>query len=311
MKNRSMKYFLIFLSLLLPWLFVLAPASSFAKVNLFACEPEWAALAEEIGGNKVEAFSATSAVQDPHYIRARPSLISKARKADLLLCSGADLEIGWLPILLQKVSSDLQPGSIGYLMATDLVAVLEIPVVVDRSMGDVHPEGNPHVHLNPHNIMLVGKSLTDRLAGIDAENASFYKDRYRDFSSRLSKAISRWESEASILKGKPVVVHHKSFTYLLDWLGMKQVGTLEPKPGIPPTTSHLKNLLRQLRNKPAGVIIRSPSDPDDASEWLSEKTGIEAIVLPYTVGGDEQSSDLFSLFDRTIALLKGAYDDHQ
>ena len=306
-----MKRILIFLSLLLSGLFVLAPASSFAKVKVFACEPEWAALAEEIGGDKVEAFSATSAMQDPHYIRARPSLISKARKADLLLCSGASLEIGWLPILLQKVSSDLQPGSIGYLMAAEVVPVLGIPVKVDRSMGDVHPEGNPHVHLNPHNIMLVGKSLADRLAVIDAENASFYHDSYRDFSSRLRRAIPRWESEAAMLKGKPVVVHHKSFTYLLDWLGMKQVGTLEAKPGIPPTTSHLKNLLRQLKSSPADVIIRAPSDPDDGSEWLSEKTGTKAIVLPYTVGGDEQSSDLFALFDRTIALLKGAYDDQQ
>ena len=306
-----MKRILIFLSLLLPWVFVLAPASSFAKVKVFACEPEWAALAEEIGGDKVEAFSATSAMQDPHYIRARPSLISKARKADLLLCSGASLEIGWLPILLQKVSSDLQPGAIGYLMAAEVVPVLGIPVKVDRSMGDVHPEGNPHVHLNPHNIMLVGKSLADRLAVIDAENASFYHDSYRDFSSRLRRAIPRWESEAAMLKGKPVVVHHKSFTYLLDWLGMKQVGTLEAKPGIPPTTSHLKNLLRQLKSSPADVIIRTPSDPDDGSEWLSEKTGTKAIVLPYTVGGDEQSSDLFALFDRTIALLKGAYDDQQ
>ena len=286
-------------------------ASEQEKVKVFACEPEWAALAQEIGGDKVEAFAATSAVQDPHYIRARPSLISRARKADLLLCSGASLEIGWLPILLQKASSDLQPGSIGYLMAADLVTMLEVPVVVDRSMGDVHPEGNPHVHLNPYNLMKVGEALADRLSGIDSENASSYKNSYRDFSSRLRKAISRWESEAAVLKGKPVVVHHKSFAYLIDWLGMKRVGTLEPKPGIPPTTSHLKNLLRELRSSPADVIIRTPSDPDDASEWLSEKTGIKAIMLPYTVGGDSQSGDLFALFDRTIALLKETYHAKQ
>ena len=281
------------------------------KLKVFACEPEWAALAQEIGGDRVEAFSATSALQNPHYIRARPSLISKARKADLLLCSGASLEVGWLPILLKKASSDLQPGSIGYLMASHLVTMLEVPVVVDRSMGDIHPEGNPHVHLNPYNLMTVGETLADRLSGIDPENASFYKDNYRDFSSRFRAAISRWESEAAALKGKPVVVHHQSFVYLIDWLGMKRVGTLEPKPGIPPTTSHLKNLLRKLRNSPADVIIRTPYDPDDASEWLSEKTGTRAIVLPYTVGGDEQSGDLFALFDRTIALLKEAYRVNQ
>ncbi len=306
-----MKHLLTLLSILLPGLLFVAPAFSFAKVKVFACEPEWAALAQEIGGDKVEAVSATSATQDPHYIRARPSLISRARKADLLLCSGASLEIGWLPILLQKASSDLQPGSIGYLMAADVVTMLEVPVVVDRSMGDVHPEGNPHVHLNPYNLMTVGKVLAERLSGIDAENASFYKNSYRDFSSRFRAAISRWESEAAVLKGKPVVVHHKSFTYLIDWLGMKQVGTLEPKPGIPPTTSHLKNLLQKLRNGPADVIIRAHSDPDDSSEWLSEKTGTRAVVLPYTVGGDEQSGDLFALFDRIIDLLRETYDVQQ
>ena len=282
-------------------------ASDEEKVEVFACEPEWAALAQEIGGDKVEAFSATSAMQNPHYIRARPSLISKVRKADLLLCSGASLEIGWLPILLKKASSDLQPGSIGYLMASHLVTMLEVPVMVDRSMGDIHPEGNPHVHLNPYNLVAVGETLTDRLSGIDPENASFYKGNYRDFSSRFSAAISRWESEAAALKGKPVVVHHQSFTYLINWLGMKRVGTLEPKPGIPPTTSHLRNLLQKLRSSPADVIIRTPYDPDGASKWLSEKTGTRAIVLPYTVGGDEQSGDLFALFDRTIALLKATY----
>lgn len=279
-------------------------ASDQEKVKVFACEPEWAALAQEVGGDRVETFSATSAMQNPHYIRARPSLISKVRKADLLICSGASLEIGWLPILLKKASSDLQPGSTGHILAAQLVPMLEVPVVIDRSMGDIHPEGNPHVHLNPYNLITVGKSLAGRLSEIDSENASFYKNNYRDFLSRFSAAISRWESEAAALKGKPVVVHHQTFVYLIDWLGMKRVGTLEPKPGIPPTTSHLKNLLQKLRSNPADVIIRTPYDPDGASEWLSEKTGTKAVVLPYTIGGDEQSGDLFALFDRTIALLK-------
>ena len=288
----------------LPFSHIPASAASYQKVKVFACEPEWAALAQEIGGDKVEAFSATSATQNPHYIRARPSLISKVRKADLLICSGASLEVGWLPVLLKKASSDLQPGSAGYLMAANLVTMLEVPVVVDRSMGDIHPEGNPHLHLNPYNLIIVGEVLADRLSEIDPETASFYKNRFQDFSSRMQKAISRWESEAAELKGKPVVVHHKSFSYLIDWLGMKGVGALEPKPGIPPTASHLKNLLQQLRNSPADVIIRTPYDPAGASEWFSEKTGTRAVVLPYTIGGDSQSGDLFALFDRIIALLK-------
>ncbi len=298
-----MKLFLVSLFLLL--VFVFAPAVSFAKTSVFACEPEWAALSKEIGGDRVKTFSATSARQDPHYIRARPSLISKVRRADLLVCSGAGLEAGWLPILLKKAGSGLQPASAGHLMAADIVKLLEVPVVVDRRMGDVHPEGNSHIHLNPYNLIIVGRSLADRLSLIDPENASFYESRYGDFSSRLHKAISRWESEAAVLKGKPVVVYHKSFTYLIDWLGMKQVGALEPKPGIPPTASHLKKLLSQLRSSPADMIIRTPYEPDDAGKWLSGKTGTRAIVLPYTVGGDSESGDLFALFQRTIDLLKG------
>ena len=157
-----MKLFLVSLFPLLVFLF--APAVSFAKMSVFACEPEWAALSKEIGGDRVKTFSATSAKQDPHYIRARPSLISKVRKADLLVCSGAGLEAGWLPILLKKAGSGLQPASAGHLMAADIVKLLEIPVVVDRRMGDIHPEGNSHVHLNPYNLIIVGRSLADRLS---------------------------------------------------------------------------------------------------------------------------------------------------
>ena len=274
-----------------------------AKVRVFSCEPEWAALAREIGGDKVQTFAATSARQDPHYIRARPSLIAKARVADLLLCSGAGLEVGWLPVLLQKAGADVQPGADGYLMAADVALVLGKTATVDRRMGDVHPQGNPHVHLDPHNVALVGAELARRLSKIDAANAAYYQGRQRDFSSRWREAVARWEARARKLKGEPVVVHHKSFTYLLHWLGIREVAALEPRPGLPPTASHLQSLLHRLRNGGASMILRAPYDADDASEWLSAKTGIRMLVLPYTVGGDERSGDLFSLFDRTIELM--------
>lgn len=297
------------LGILVVVLLCAAPLTARAEVNIFACEPEWAALAEEIGGDKVKIFAATHAQQDPHHIRARPSLIAKARQADLIICSGAGLEVGWLPILLQKAGSKVQPGTVGYLMAAEFVPVLEKSTVIDRSQGDVHPEGNPHVHLNPHNVLLVAKELAKRLESIDSANAGIYRINVEDFTLRWNQAITHWEKEASRLKGMPVVVHHKSFSYLLDWLGFKQVASLEPKPGIPPTSSHLEGLLQQLKAKPAGMIIRTPYEPNDASEWLSEKTGTPAIVLPYTIGGDVESSDLFTLFDRSISLLKGARND--
>ena len=281
--------------------------SASAKVNVFACEPEWAALAAEIGGKHVSVFSATHAKQNPHYIRARPSLISKARRAQLMICHGASLEAGWLPILLQRATQIVQPGSVGHLMASDFVPLIEIPVSsVDRSMGDIHPEGNPHTHLNPYNVLIMAKELNKRLQIIDKANKDSY-DRYLgDFVERWKEAIEKWEKDSESLKQKSVVVHHKSFSYLLDWLKINQVASMEPKPGIPPTVSHLEVVLQILNKQPADVIIRTPYEPNNASEWLSQRTGSPAIVLPYTVGGEPDIDNLFKLFDRSIALLKAS-----
>ena len=278
--------------------------NSYAAVNVFTCEPEWKALAKEIGGSNVSVFSATHAKQDPHHIRARPSFISKVRRADLVICSGAGLEAGWLPILIQKGSARIQPGSQGYLMAADFVKVLEIPTSVDRSMGDIHPEGNPHVHLDPRNIKLVGKELSNRLQKIDSTNANFYDERFKDFASRWDKAIVQWEANAAQLRQKSIIVHHKSFAYLISWLNLQFAGSLEPRPGIPPTASHLESLLVKIRQgQSADLIIRTAYESEEASNWLSKQTGIPAIQLPYTVGGDPEANDLFSLFDRSISLL--------
>ncbi len=280
------------------------PTSGMAKVRVFACEPEWASLAEALGGESLQAYSATHAKQDPHYIRARPSLIAKMRRADLVVCSGADLEVGWLPILLQKAGkAELQPGGDNYLQAAELVPVLEKPERVDRSMGDVHPQGNPHVHLNPHNILIVAKALNKRLQALDPVNAAVFQTNYEEFSNRWRQALSRWEQQASGLRGKRIITHHKAWSYLLDWLGLELVNPLEPKPGIPPNTRHLETLLQQVKGTEVLAIIRTPYAPGDGSEWLARKTGIPALVLPYTVGGSDQATDLFALFEHTIQRL--------
>ena len=298
-----------FYKLILIGLFYIIPNLSHAIVNIFACEPEWEALAKEIGGEKVKTFSATHAKQNPHYIRARPSLINKALKADIIFCSGASLEVGWLPLLLQKAKGSVQPGTEGYLMASEYVKVLEKTTTADRSMGDVHPEGNPHVHLNPHNISLIAKELTKRLELIDATNQSFYRSRFDNFTLRWEEAIKRWEKNSSNLKGTQVVIHHKTFSYLIDWLGLTEVGSLEVKPGIPPTASHLEGLLQQFKTKSPDVIIRTPFDPGDGSIWLSEKINTPSIIMPYTINGNDNSADLFALFENSINLLKGALND--
>ena len=297
----------IFPALFFLGLMIAAPPGAQAKVNLFACEPEWAALARELGGDDVEIFTATTPRQDPHHVRARPSLIAAMRRADLVICTGASLEVGWLPILLQKAGNEnAQPGGAGLLLAAELVPLLEKPERLDRAEGDIHPEGNPHVHLNPHNIALIAQALTERLKSVDAANTSSYEARFDNFAARWRDATQRWEQEAAGLKGAAIVVHHKAFTYLLAWLGIQEAGVLEPKPGIPPTASHLEALLQKLTLSPARLIVRTPYDPADASQWLSQKTGAPAIVLPFTVGGDAASGDLFALFDRSISLLKAA-----
>jgi zinc/manganese transport system substrate-binding protein len=273
-------------------------------LNVFACEPEWASLAQELGGDKVSVVSATTARQDPHHIEARPSLIARMRAADLVVCSGSELEIGWLPLLLtQSGNNRVQPGSPGYLEASRYVLKLEVPTTIDRSMGDVHPGGNPHIHTDPRNIARVAKVLAERLAQLDAANAATYRSRADAFDKRWAEAIARWEKQAAPLKGVPLVQHHKGFTYLINWLGMREVGDLEPKPGIPPTTSHLAGLVEQMKKAPAKMIVYSSYDDPKAAQFLSQRTGIPNVMLPFTVGGSDRAKDLFGYFDDLVARL--------
>jgi len=275
-----------------------------ATVQVFACEPEWAALAKEIGGDKIESESATTALQDPHYIQARPSLIAGIRKADLLICSGSGLEAGWLPVLLQKgTNAKIQPGQAGSIMASEFVTRLEIPTVLDRSQGDLHAQGNPHIQTDPRNIALVANVLAQRLQAIDQTNASYYQQSLAAFQDKWGKAIDKWQQQAAVLRGKPIVVHHKGWAYLNNWLGLIEVATLEPKPGVPPSAAHLEELLQQMQSSPAAMIIRTAYDDPQPSEWLSKRTNIPNAALPFTIGGLPGTDDLYGLFDTTIRVL--------
>ena len=281
-----------------------ASLSAHATLNIFACEPEWAALSKELGADKVSVYQATTALQDPHRIEARPSLIARMRSADLLVCAGADLEVGWLPVLLQTSGNGkVQLGQPGYFMAADFVNKLEVPTVVDRAQGDVHPYGNPHTHLDPRNIGRVAQALIERLGKVDAANAAFYQARGKDFLARWEKAIAEWQVRAAPLKGMKMVAYHKDEVYLMNWLGMVAMMNIEPKPGIPPSAGHLADLLAKLQAQPADVITRGAYQDPKAAEWLSERTKIPAVTLPYTVGGTPEAKDLFSFFDDTINRL--------
>lgn len=274
-------------------------------LEVFACEPEWAALVGELASDAANVVVATSALQDPHRLQARPSLIASIRRADLLVCTGADLEIGWLPLLLRRAGNPkIQPGTPGHFLAADHVRKIEIPTQVDRSQGDIHPQGNPHIHLNPRNVARVAKELTARLVDLDPASATDSEARLADFLDRWQAAVAGWERRAEPLLGLRLVSHHRSFSYLADWLDLKIVATLEPKPGIPPSGAHLAQLLEQLSPQPPVAVIRTPYANEKPSKWLSERLNVPARPLPYTVGGAEAATDLFGLFDVTLASLE-------
>ncbi|MFZ5532792.1 MAG: metal ABC transporter substrate-binding protein [Pseudomonadota bacterium] len=291
------------LFLLMTILLSAAPGAQ-AALRVLACEPEWAALTRELAGDLAEVDSATTALQDPHRIEARPSLLAKARRADLLVCTGAELEAGWLPLLQREAGNGrIQPGQPGYFEASAQVPLLERPTRLDRAQGDVHAAGNPHVQLDPRRMARIATALAARLAQLDPANASRYAERNADFQVRWQAAIARWQAQGAPLRSVPVVVHHKSFSYLADWLGLVVVGDLEPKPGVEPSAAHLAGLLERLRTQPARLILRAAYQSPQPSEWLSQKASIPAVELPYTVGGAPGVDDLFGLFDVTLARL--------
>ena len=291
--------------LALPLLWAAVPAH--AALRVFACEPEWGALAQELGGALVEVSVATSALQDPHQIQAKPSLIARARNADLVVCTGAELEIGWLPILLQQSgNAKVQPGQPGNFAAADSVRKLDVPAQLDRAQGDVHAAGNPHIQTDPRNIAQVALALGVRLAQVDPAHKAEYAQRQADFTQRWQQAMARWTAQAAPLKGLPVVSQHKAFVYLYDWLGLKEVAVLEPKPGVEPTASHLDTVLRALKAAPARIVLYSAYQDSRPADWLSRNAGIPAVKMPFTVGGTEGAKDLFGLFDDTVARLLAA-----
>ena len=276
-----------------------------AVLNVLATVPEWGALAEELGGDKVKVYVATNALQDAHHVEAKPSLIARARNADLVIATGAELEVGWLPLVQKQAGNPkVQPGKPGYIEAAQFVPMLEKPARLDRADGDVHPGGNPHIQTDPRNIGRVAGPLSARLAELDPANAAWYQARYKAFAERWAAAIANWEKQAAPLRGTPILVQHKAFTYLEDWLGLKEVAALEPKPGVEPTTAHLSEVLATLQRQPVKMVIRAAYQSDRASQWIAERARINAVVLPFTVGGSEAAKDLYGLFDDTIDRLK-------
>jgi len=275
-----------------------------AAFNVFACEPEWGALTKVIGGDNVDVFTATTALQDPHQIQARPALISRLRNADLLFCTGAELEIGWLPVLLRQASNGkVQPGQPGYFEATSVINLLEKPARLDRAEGDVHPAGNPHIQTDPRNMRIVAAALAKRFAALDPAHAAAYAQREQAFDQSLAQQTARLAVEAAPLKGISFVSYHKSWIYLANWLGMTEAANIEPKPGVPPGSAYIADLLGRIPALKARMIVYAAYEDPKPSQFVAEKSKLPAVMLPFTVGGTDGAKDLPGLYDDTVKRL--------
>jgi zinc/manganese transport system substrate-binding protein len=286
------------------FLLLLLSSNVHAALNVFACEPEWAALTQLLAGNQANIYTATGPLQDPHQVQARPSLIAKARSAQLLVCTGAELEVGWMPVVLRESgNSAIQPGSSGYFEAAQYVSMLEVPTRLDRADGDVHAAGNPHIQTDARNFLPIAEALSQRIIQLDPANTAYYQQQLATFNQQWHAAITKWEKQAASLKGISIVVQHRGFPYLNNWLGLQQVAELEPMPGMEPSAAYLGQVLSDLQQHPARMVVRAAYQNERPSEWIAERAHIPAVILPYTVGGTPQATNLFTMFDDTIQRL--------
>ncbi len=286
---------------------LIAASATSQAINIFACEPEWEALAKEIAPN-ANIYTATTSLQDPHNVQARPSLIAQFRRAELAICSGAELEVGWLPMLQMKANNrDLRTGQPGMFFAADVVEALDKLERVDRSMGDVHAAGNPHFHLSPSRVELVAVELAKRLSEVDSDNAEGYEQNLSSFMTRWSAATLDWEARAEGMKGSQYIAYHSNFRYLFDWLSLEQIGDLEPRPGLPPTPAHLASLIELTRDEAVSAILHTSYQDGRGAQWLSERTNVEASQLAYTAS--ETNPSLFDVYEAILSELERIHDD--
>lgn len=298
-----MKFFGITVGILFLTTFLFAQ-SSMAQVQVVTSTPDFAAIAKDIGGDKVEVISLGKGYQNPHFVDAKPIFITKLNQADLLVYNGLELEIGWLPILITgaRNSDILASNTVGHYDASLSVnKKLDVPTgPIDRSMGDIHPGGNPHYLLDPRNAIPVARSIAARLIRIDPENADYYEENFNNFVSTLKLKISEWQVQLAPFNGTKVVTYHKLWSYFIDWAGFNLAGTIEPIPGVPPSPSHVADLIKIMEAEQVKLIISANYFPKKTPEIMAQKTGATSLVLPAMVGGEEGINTYFELFDAIV-----------
>lgn len=298
-------------ALLLVFLLALAPFASAKKLNVVTSTTDMAALAQEVGGDRISVESIARGYQDPHYVEAKPSFLLKLRNADLLISVGLQLEIGWLPPLITQCGNPrIQPGANGYFDASNYAEILLKPTgQVSRAMGDVHPLGNPHYWLDPDNGRRVAKGIADKLGQLDPANAAFFQQRYADFDKRLAAADKNWEAKMAPYRGRKVVTYHESWPNFAKHFGLDVVGFVEPRPGIPPTPQHTLELIQLMRRDNVKVMLIEPYFDLKTPNSVARETGGKVLVMYPSVGGEKEITDYFKLFDYDIDLLTKAFNE--
>lgn len=285
-------------------------ASAQAKLNIFACVPEWAALAEAIGGDQVQVTLATTALDNPDSIKPTPALIADLKGADLIVCTGAGLEEAWLePMIERSGNVGVMPGQSGHFLASAFVTLQEDShggEDKDEEEGHLHEEGNPHIQGDPRNVLKVAAQLAKRLSVLDAEHKATYGEHAKAFIGRLNTLIGELEQRAAPLKGINIAVQHEHSLYLLEWLGIESAATVEPEPGVPPGPQHLAAVIEAVPARDMKFVIHAAYEDPGPSKFVSDKAGIPLVKLPFTVGGTPEAKDLFSLYEDSVARLLDA-----
>jgi ABC-type Zn uptake system ZnuABC Zn-binding protein ZnuA len=279
-----------------------------AAVNVMTTTEDLADLVRQVGGDRVKVETIARGYQDPHFVEAKPSFILKLVKADLLIVVGRELEIGWLPPLIQQSrNAKVQVGADGYLDASLTAKILEIPTgQITRAMGDVHPLGNPHYWLDPGNGRRIAKAIADKLSQAAPADAAWFASRYADFDKRLGEAEKRWDAQMAPYKGLKVVTYHRSWANFVDRFGLDVIGYVEPRPGIPPSPGHTIDLIREMKRQNVKILMVEPYFDLKTPQSIGRETGAKVVVMPPSVGGEKEITDYVSLFDYDLNLLVAA-----
>lgn len=280
----------------------LFPALVEARLNILTSYPYLSEIVKQIVKDRGEVSSLSIGSMDPHFVVPKPSLIAKARQADLIIANGADLEVGWLPQIIKQANNP-KLNNKGYFEVSEYIQLIEVPKELSRHHGDVHPYGNPHFHLDPHNIPIIAEAITKRLCEISQQDCTYYKGNLREFNNSWNNALQRWDKIGLNLKGKRVVQSHGLYNYLIKRYGLQQIGSIEPLPGIPPSSRHLESLVNVINQQKADLIIQDVYHSDRSARLLSDRTKVPVVVIPHDVGATKEARDLYSLFDTIFERL--------